>query len=280
MFQTTDLKGMKYIWFWLIFVTYIEAFELQKAYVYKEQNITGWVMSEKYDGIRGYWDGRQMYSKGGYEIVLPDFFRNELPPFALDGELWIARGAFEKIAAIVLDEKPSPEWKQVTYQIFEVPFAKGDFLQRLQKVKDWIMEHHTPHLYVIKQIPCQGREHMQRFLENVVQKGGEGVMVKDPSSEYFTGRDSRILKVKKYMDMEGEVIAINPGRGKYKGMMGSVTVKTADNKRVKIGTGFTIEQRQNPPKVGEVITFKYHGYTKNGIPKFASFIKIRKYKTY
>jgi len=101
------------------------------------------------------------------------------------------------------------------------------------------------------------------------------VIVKDPEMPYHTGRSAHVLKVKKFWDMEGVVIGLNKGKGKYKTMMGSLTLKLENGIVFKLGTGFTDRHRKNPPSIGTIVTFKYYGFTKNGIPKFASFLRVR-----
>jgi len=258
-----------------IVVGYSKSLELQKATIYHDNNISGWVMSEKLDGIRGYWDGKTMRSKGGYTIQTPKYFIKNFPPFALDGELWIQRGKFEKVQSIVLDSKPSKDWHQVTYNIFEVPYAEGNFTQRLYKAKNWFQNHPNKYVKTIEQIQCLGKSDLKSFQKSVEALGGEGVMIKNPKLSYFEGRSKQILKVKTFQDMEGEVLRINSGAGKYQNMMGSLTLKLNNGIIFRLGNGFKISERKNPSPIGSMVTFKYYGLTKNGKPKFASFIRIR-----
>ena len=102
---------------------------------YKDQNITGWVMSEKLDGIRAYWDGEKLLTRSGNIIHAPKWFTKDYPPFEIDGELWSRRGDFENISSIVRDKNPSDDWKRIKHYIFEVPNAKGGLFERLAKVK-------------------------------------------------------------------------------------------------------------------------------------------------
>jgi DNA ligase-1 len=264
----------------LILVIHTVAFDLQLPKIYKDQNISGWVMSEKLDGIRAYWNGKYLSTKKGYRIQTPDSFIRDFPPFALDGELWIDRGEFEMVQAIVLDDNPSKEWEKVTYNIFEVPHAKGSFLKRLDRAKEWFAKHQNRHVRIVKQHRCQNREELNRYLTKIVSQGGEGVIVKDPHARYSTGRSDKILKVKKYLDAEGKVISINPGKGKFENMMGSLSIEMKNGKRFKLGSGFKKTDRINPPKIGSYVTFKYYGLTKKGIPKFASYMRVRDKKTY
>ncbi len=250
---------------------------LQNSRVYSgDEEITNWFMSEKLDGIRGYWNGKKLLTRKGNVINAPEWFIQIFPPFALDGELWSDRKSYEFIQSAVLDKHPSDSWKKITYNIFEVPNCKGDFSARLKKAENWFKENQNDHVKIIPQIVCNGKKHLQNFLSMVESKGGEGVIIKDPAQKYHTGRTPHVLKVKNFSDMEGVVTEINQGSGKYKNMMGSLTVKLKNNIVFKIGTGFSDLERKNPPKINSLVTFKYYGFTKNGIPRFASFLHVRK----
>ena len=249
---------------------------LQKAKTFTwQEEVTGWVMSEKLDGIRGYWDGRQLLTRKGRPLNPPPWFIKNFPPFELDGELWSKRGDFEFIQSTVLDKHPGEGWRKITYNIFEVPNEKGGFLLRLNRAKEWFEIHRNTHVRFIPQIRVADRSDLDEFLNEVESKGGEGVIVKDPAKAYHSGRSAYVLKVKRFKDMEGLVIGVNKGKGKYESMMGSLTLKLEDGTVFKLGTGFTDRLRKNPPLPGAVVTFKYNGLTKNGIPKFASFLRIR-----
>jgi len=116
---------------------------------------------------------------------------------------------------------------------------------------------------------------MRRKLEEIVRAGGEGLMLHRADALYVTGRSDNLLKLKPLEDAEARVIGYVPGRGKYRGRMGALQVETDDGKRFKIGTGFTDVVRANPPAIGTVITFTYRGLTKNGLPRFAAYLRIR-----
>lgn len=249
---------------------------LQQAKIYTDQNISGWMMSEKLDGIRAIWDGKILKTKKGKILVAPEYFTKSFPPFGLDGELWSKQNEFEKIQSIVLDKTPSKGWKGIKYMVFEVPEASGDFQTRLVKIERYQNKYHQPYLKIIPQYLCENRVALETFLDEVVAHGGEGVMIKDGSKEYFSGRSSAILKVKKTYDMEGRVIGYKEGKGKHRGTVGSLYLELSDGTTFYLGGGLSQELRQNPPKLGSLITFKYYGFTKYGKPKFASFMRVRK----
>lgn len=257
---------------WLFIYSALFAFEVQKPQTYDDDTIAGWLMSEKLDGIRGYWDGKKLYSKNGNELYPPKWFIQNFPPFELDGELWSKRDDFEFIQSVVLDNTPSDAWKKISYNIFEVPNASGDFLSRLQKAKQWFQKHPHTHVNIIEQIKCQDKEHLQNYLDEIVAIDGEGVIIKNPNQEYHTGISPHILKVKEVYDMEGIIIGHNL---RDDGTLKSLIVKLQSGVVFNLGGGFSDKQRENYPKLDEVITFKYYGFTKYGKPKFASFLRVR-----
>lgn len=269
------LTGTMVIFF---FCTFCQAtdLQLQKARSYTgTEDIKGWVMSEKLDGIRGYWNGSRLLTRKGLPLHPPPWFIKNFPAFELDGELWSKQGDFEFIQSVVLDAEPGPGWEKIKYHIFEVPNQNGTFFHRLARAKEWFKSHPTPHVRVIRQTLIQDKSDLDRFFLEVQSRGGEGVIVKDPNMPYHTGRSAHVLKVKKARDMEGLIIGINKGKGKYKNAMGSLTLKLENGIIFKLGTGFTDRVRNNPPAVGTTVTFKYHGFSKNRVPKFASFLRVR-----
>ncbi len=264
---------MRTLFLYLFLSLCLLALDVQKPKVYHNQDISGWYMSEKLDGIRAYWDGKNLYTKNGNIIHSPKYFTKNFPDFELDGELWTKRNDFENIQSIVLDTKPSKKWKSITYNIFEVPNAKGDFLARLKKAKKWFYSHPNTYIKIIKQIKCKDKKHLEKYLNNIISLNGEGLIVKNALKPYHTGRSSYVFKVKKFLDDEGEVIGYNYKENhKFK----SLKIKLKNGTIFNLGGGFSKVQKKNPPKIGDIVTFKYYGLTKNKKPKFASFLRIRK----
>jgi DNA ligase 1 len=237
---------------------------------------TGWWMSEKYDGLRGYWDGRKLWSRNGNLIHAPDHFLAELPrDVALDGELWIGYGKFEETVSIVRSENPDDRWKRVHFMVFDAPQAKGTFEERMQFLRATLPEGNR-FVRVVAQERCKGVTQLLAERDRVVRLGGEGLMLRQPESIYEAGRSATLLKVKPYDDAEATVIAQEPGQGKYKGKLGALRVLTDDGKEFSVGSGFTDAQRESPPPVGTVITYRFRGLTAEGLPRFPSFLRIRR----
>jgi len=235
----------------------------------KDIDIKGWYMSEKLDGIRAYWNGKKLISRGGKTLQAPAFFTKNFPISSLDGELWTKRGDFANIVSIVNQKQPHDAWKKITYNIFEVPNADGNLTTRLSKVKP------TKYIKLIKQIKIKDKQQLKKFLSLVESKGGEGVVVRDATLPYYTGRTNDALKVKSYVDEECEVVGYNKGHGKYEGLIGSLSCRMKNMQIIKIGSGLKQYQRAVPPKIGAIITFKYYGLTSKGNPRFPIFLRVR-----
>lgn len=234
-----------------------------------------WV-SEKLDGVRAYWDGRRLLSRRGNVFQAPAWFIEGFPPHPLDGELWLGRGAFEATVSAVRKQRPvAAEWRQLSYQVFELPGAAGDFSQRLARLERIVTAVNSPYLKLIPHQRLKDQAALQGKLDEVVAGGGEGLMLHRADSLYETGRGAALLKLKTYEDAEAVVIAHLPGKGRNLGRLGALLVEMPDGKQFKIGSGFSDQERENPPPLGALVTYKYYGLSRRGIPRFASFLRIR-----
>jgi len=239
-------------------------------------HINGWYMSEKLDGVRAYWNGQQLLSRQGKQFAAPDWFTDNLPPFELDGELWIGRGRFEQTLSVVSRDQPHPGWRSITYNIFEIPNAQGGLDRRLGRLRAYLQQHQIEYLQIVPQLVCRNAEHLMQQLKVAEAAGAEGLVLRNPHSAYETGRTPNALKVKRFDDMEGRVVGYRAGKGKYQGMTGSLWVEIDGNRRLYIGSGLSDQQRAVPPALGSVITFKHQGFTNTGLPRFASYLRERK----
>jgi DNA ligase len=237
---------------------------------------TGWWISEKYDGLRGYWDGQKLWSRKGNLIHAPDYFLAELPRgIALDGELWIGYGKFEETISIVRSETPDDRWKLIHYMVFDAPQAPGTFEQRMQFLRATLSQENR-FVRVVAQERCRSATQLLAERDRVVRAGGEGLMLRQPESRYEPRRSPTLLKVKPFDDAEATVIAHEPGEGKFAGKLGALRVRTDDGKEFSIGTGLTDADRESPPAVGTVITYRFRGLTAKGLPRFPSYLRVRR----
>lgn len=239
-------------------------------------DLTGWWMSEKLDGVRAYWDGKQFVSRQGNIFMAPDWFTEDLPSGVhLDGELWIARKTFQRTVSIVRRQDRGKEWEEVKYLVFDAPQVDDVFEARMAYLQQLLDEtrprYATPHA----QERCRDVGHLLEELKRVEAAGGEGLMLRQPNSRYEFGRSHSLLKVKTFHDAEARVLEYLPGTGKHKGKMGALSVELSNGIKFAIGTGFTDKERANPPPIGSIVTFRYQELTDAGVPRFPSFVRAR-----
>lgn len=280
--MSTSLRFSSLYLFCLLWLTWIggsalaEAPRLMLATVWQTgDDPTGWWLSEKYDGVRGYWDGTRMLSRGGEVINLPDAFRDALPPFAVDGELWAGRGRFSATQATVRDREPGPEWNEIRYLIFDAPGQAGPFEARMEMLERWLAQRPPSPVGLATQTRCTGRAHLEQVLNHIEARGGEGVMLRATGSPYEPFRSTYLRKYKRFDDAEARVVGYNPGKGKYTGLVGSLRVVLADGTHFAVGSGLSDAERRTPPPIGSLITFKHHGWTRHGKPRFPVFWRVR-----
>ncbi len=257
---------------------------LLKEYV-AGQNIDGWLMSEKLDGVRAYWNGKQLMSRSGRVFAVPGWFTENFPPFELDGELWLGRHQFEQTVSIVNTQTTHEGWRDITYQIFELPNQSGGLLARLNILNLYLKQSPAPYLRIIDQVEVMNESQLQAQLLRVLELNGEGLVVRNPQSLYQTGRSNESLKVKLKQDAECQVKGYTAGKGKYLGKVGALKCEVMDgqfegltdpdDRLLKIGSGLSDIQRAHPPKIGEMISFQYIGLTQKGLPRFAVFLRVR-----
>ncbi len=250
---------------------------LMLANVYHEGvNLNKYWVSEKLDGVRAYWDGEKLISRGGNIYHAPQWFIADFPKRKMDGELWISRQTFELLVSTVRDRQANDDaWRQVKFMVFDMPDMNKPFDQRLAVLKMIIKKARIPWLKAVRQWRVSSHQQLMDQLEHYTNAGAEGLMLHRGNSLYAGKRSGDLLKVKPYQDAEAVVIKHIAGKGKFRNMMGALLLEMPDGKRFKIGTGFSDEQRRNPPPVGATITYQYRGMSRKGIPRFASFLRIR-----
>ncbi|KAG0310027.1 hypothetical protein BGZ97_012854, partial [Linnemannia gamsii] len=255
---------------------------------------TGYWMAEKLDGVRAYFDGTNFYSRAGNKFHAPPFFSKHLPANQpLDGELWLGRGRFQQCISIVRNQKAdrADEWKEMTFLVFDAPKLDLTYEKRLDYLKsimptfgkDAIQSSSPnaasnkvpPYARIVPVQKCLSKTHLLRELDHVQTHGGEGIMLRAPRSRYEFKRSRTLLKVKTFFDEEAIVVGIVKGSGKHSHRMGHLEVKTPDGRLFSVGSGFTDAQRDKPPKVGTIITYKFQELSNKLNPRFPTFIGER-----
>lgn len=239
-------------------------------------DVTDWWVSEKLDGVRAYWDGQQFLSRLGNPFVAPPWFTAGLPNTPLDGELWLDRKQFQKTVSIVRRKDQSDHWRQIRFLVFDAPAQQVTFEERMAYLQDLLREATAEFAAVHTHTRCQGITHLKQELERVESLGGEGLMLRQPGSLYVAGRSSTLLKVKTFHDAEAKVIGHQPGAGRHKGRLGALLVTLPDGTEFSVGTGFSDAERNMPPALGSTITFRYQELSDGGVPRFPSYVGVRR----
>ncbi len=236
----------------------------------------GYLVSEKFDGVRALWDGAVLRFRSGRRANAPAWFTARWPAQALDGELWLARGRFERLSGIVRRSVPrDDEWRGLRYLVFEMPGGDGDFARRAACLRRIAAQSGASNLVAVEQRRVVGATELRRRLAEVVDAGGEGLMLHRADSLFHTGRSAALLKLKPEQDAEAVVVGYIAGRGKYGGQMGALRMRGAGGARFAIGTGFSDAVRADPPPLGAIVTYRHRGVTHRGVPRFPSFLRVR-----
>lgn len=234
-----------------------------------------WI-SEKYDGVRAIWDGRELRFRSGRVVPAPAWFVEGLPEQAVDGELWLGRGRFDELSAMVRKSDPvDADWRQIKYMIFELPGAPGTFTERVVAMNRLVAASRLPNLQAVPQFRIGDRKSLRLRLAEIVAAGGEGLMLHRAEAPYHGGRSDDLLKFKPFEDAEARVIGHEPGKGRFAGLTGALRMEMPDGRRFRIGSGLTDAVRRNPPPVGSLVTYRYQSLTPKGLPRFPRYWRIR-----
>ncbi|WP_299006745.1 DNA ligase [uncultured Shewanella sp.] len=235
--------------------------------------IADYLVSEKLDGIRGYWTGVDFYTRTGKRISVPAWFSEDFPSYPLDGELWLGRGNFHKMLSVIKQSQADPQlWQSVRFMVFDLPTFKAPFEERYARMLSSLTAR-SPYLKVIPQFSVDSQAQLNTLLDEVLAKGGEGLMLHHKEALYKVGRSSQIVKLKPLYTGSAKVVGYQAGKGRFKGMMGALVLQLPTGQEFKLGTGFNDAQRMHPPKIGSQVSYEYRGLTHKGIPRFASFIQ-------
>jgi len=237
-------------------------------------DLSDWWMSEKLDGVRAYWDGKQFRSRQGNLYHAPAWFLEGLPEVPLDGELWIDRKKFQRTVSIVRRQDKSNLWTEVRFLVFDAPAVSGGFEDRLAFLKDALAKGASKFARSHVQERCRNLDALRAELTRIEALGGEGLMLRQPGSKYVAGRSATLLKVKTFHDAEALVVGHQAGAGRHQGRLGALLVRLADGTDFAIGTGFSDRERASPPAIGAMVKFRYQELSDAGVPRFPSYIGI------
>ena len=239
-------------------------------------DVTAYWVSEKYDGVRALWTGRELVSRQGLPIRAPAWFTAGWPATPLDGELWAGRGRFDAAQSAVAQATPQDaQWRALRYMVFDLPGHAGTFGERLPALRVTVAAMNQPWVQAVPQWRVASHEALMKQLRDHEKAGAEGLMLRRDGAPYGGGRSDDLLKLKSFEDAEAVVVGHVPGKGKYAGQTGALIVELPDGRRLRLGSGLPDALRRAPPPLGAVVTYRYNGTHASGLPRFARFWRVR-----
>jgi len=178
---------------------------LAKEWQWDNINPKGWWMSEKINGIRAYWNGNKLLSRQGNDFFPPKEFTEKFPQVAVDGELYSS----DFTSLLNLSKNKDPQlWKNVNYHIFDIPRVSKWYEERQELLKQ-LKSELPSHVQIVPQKQCKGESHLKQYFQEIIDKGGEGVVLCKPKSMYQSGRSENCYKLKQYHDNEVKIIGVH-----------------------------------------------------------------------
>lgn len=236
----------------------------------------GFSVSEKFDGVRAVWDGQVLRFRSGRVIAAPAWFLSALPRVGLDGELWMARGAFDQLSGVVRQTQPDDKaWRTVKYLVFDAPGHGAPFAQRVAFLQSTVTQAQLPWLMPVTHQEVKDVRALHALLQDTVHQGGEGLMLHRTDALWQPGRTDALFKLKPELDEEGLVVGHQAGQGRLKGQTGALLLQMPSGQRFALGSGLSDALRRDPPPLGSWVTYRYRDRTPSGLPRFASFLRVR-----
>jgi DNA ligase-1 len=153
---------------------------------WNHHNVTGWLCSEKLDGWRMIWDGKQFLTRQGTIFQAPREWFAGMPDIPLDGELFAGRGTFNSIR-----ERMKQNWQGLKFHVFDLP-SPAPFHARFEELEKIPLPQHCA---LINHFPILSTAEWEKQASSIALDGGEGIIARNPSAPYKSGRDSNILRL-------------------------------------------------------------------------------------
>ena len=166
---------------------------VQLAQYYDARDPRGMFASEKYDGIRALWNGRDFLTRTGHIIDVPDRFKVGMPKFEVDGELWCGYNTLPMANGMIKRGRDHEGWNHALFMAFDLPSHWGSFARRARKLAKL---RETATMRIVRHFKIRKHADLLLFYTTVLDHGGEGVMLRNASASYVRERTTDLLKLK------------------------------------------------------------------------------------
>jgi DNA ligase-1 len=157
---------------------------------WRGENVAGWLIAEKFNGCRAYWDGERLWTRNGNVVRIPIEWGSRLPAVPLDCEIWAGRGGFQVARLATQYGRFTPAVRLIAFDAN----VEGDFIERQEIVRRAVAGLHFA--AAVEHRPCRSTAKALQAMRAVQKNGGEGVVARDPANRYQPGRTREILKLK------------------------------------------------------------------------------------
>src|SRR5690606_8178228 len=131
--------------------------------------VAAFLVSEKLDGVRARWDGQRLWTRGGAPVAAPEEFTRGWPAEPMEGELWLGRGRFDQVSALVRRVGTgAQDWAGVRFMLFDLPGHPGTFAQRVVRMRALVAAAGNPALAVVRQRRLESTAALDAELARVV----------------------------------------------------------------------------------------------------------------
>lgn len=201
----------------------------------------------------------------------------------LDGELYKEGAGFQDIVSRVKSKRGAPP--DVSYHVFDAYFEnepKLSFTERIARVER-LLSSSDGSILIVPARRIRVRQ-VQQELADMIERGYEGLMVRVPSGVYEPGRRSKdLMKLKLFRDDEFEIVDVLQASGKDAGTAVFVCAVGKGPRTFNARpTGTLVQRRQmyesREAYVGKLVTVRFQGLTKDGIPRFPVAVAVRDYE--
>jgi ATP-dependent DNA ligase len=204
----------------------------------------------------------------------------------VDGELYnhSYKTNFEAITSLIRQEEPAENCTEVQFHVYDKAMP-GGFANRIQTLTNELHAYEkavAPLQYIVpvQTVTAEDEDELMDLFENFLSLGYEGAMVRNVDGEYVNKRSYDLQKIKEFDDAEFEIIGIEEGRGKLMGHAAKFICKMPS------GLEFRAKLKGDTSKLkeffedsslweGKIVTVKYQGITKYGIPRFPVAERLR-----
>ncbi|MCH9758458.1 MAG: hypothetical protein K0U19_05045 [Proteobacteria bacterium] len=224
-------------------------------------------------GVRLWWQDGVLVDAADNQFKPPAWFSEGFPEQTIDGVLVANYLDDNAIGRILRATEADEGWRKLSFVALDLPEADGGFDERQQQLLQFVTQTNLPNLNVAVWSTFSDKSTLQSALDAMYKAGGEGYLLRHKDSDYESDGEELLLALP-YELGEAIIIAHRAGKGEFVGMMGSLEVADDAGGLFVIGTGFSREQRRQPPAVNARIAYKYKGFTSTGKPKTPVFLHV------